>query len=309
VEVALVVDDSPTIRQRVASVLRDNGLFERVDEASNGAEAFARLQQEPPVDLVICDVDMPGVDGFKFVAAVRRRADLVDLPIIMLSGVEDPAETAHGLDLGASDFVRKPFDPIELVARVRVQFKLASLRMELEYANERLAALATTDGLTGVLNRRTFMERVEQEWDRGARYSRPFAFVMVDLDHFKAVNDAWGHQVGDAVLQVAAQRLLAGIRRPSDQVGRYGGEEFALLLAETTLPGALHAAERLRRLVADEPFVVGDSVPPLAVTASFGAAATSGRAIRSVSDLVAAADSALYRAKSEGRNRALAAEG
>jgi diguanylate cyclase (GGDEF)-like protein len=306
VEVALVVDDSAAVRQRIASALRDHHVFERVDEATNGAEALARLASEPKVDLVICDLDMPGVDGFKFVAALRDRDHLKDLPVIMLSGVEDPAKIARALDLGASDFVRKPFDAIELLARVRVQLKIEALRMDLEYAKDRLEALATTDGLTGLLNRRTLMERVEQEWIRGARYSRPFAFVMIDLDRFKAVNDEYGHQVGDAVLKIAAERLQAGVR-PTDQIGRYGGEEFAAVLGETTLAGALTAAERLRRIIAEAPFEV-EGIQPLPVTASFGVAATSDRQVGSVEQLVEAADRALYRAKSEGRNRVSAAE-
>lgn len=306
-EVALVVDDSPTVRQQIVDILTQHQLFERVDQAANGAEAFARLDQDPPVDLVVCDVVMPGVDGFRFLSAVRKTGRFAELPIIMLSGIEDPSKTAQGLDLGASDFVRKPFHAVELVARVRVQLKLAGLRMELEYAKQGLEALATTDALTGLWNRRVLLEKVEQEWARGARFKRPFAFVMVDLDRFKAVNDAHGHQVGDAVLKLAAHRLLTGVRRPTDSIGRYGGEEFAAVLAETPLAGAVVAAERLRQQIAAEPFVVGGRVPPLAVTASFGCAATSEPAIASVKELIEAADRALYRAKAEGRNRVVSA--
>ncbi len=308
VEVALVVDDSPVIRDRVASVLKAHRLFERVDEAADGAQALARLEQAPPVDLVLCDVVMRGVDGFKFLAAVRARPEWADIPVILLSGLDDPTETVRGLDLGASDYLRKPFDPRELLARVRVQLKLKALQMELQLANARLEALATTDGLTGLLNRRAFMERVEQEWDRGARYSRPFAFVMVDLDRFKAVNDVHGHQAGDVVLRIAAARLKGGIR-PSDFIGRYGGEEFVVLLAETTLAGAVAAAERLRRVLSQQPFDVGGGVAPLPVTASFGVSSTSDPAVMSVADLITAADQALYRAKAGGRNRVVAASG
>lgn len=307
-EVALVVDDSPVIRDRVASVLKAHRLFERVDEAADGAQALARLEQAPPVDLVLCDVVMRGVDGFKFLAAVRARPEWADIPVILLSGLDDPTETVRGLDLGASDYLRKPFDPRELLARVRVQLKLKALQMELRLANARLEALATTDGLTGLLNRRAFMERVEQEWDRGARYSRPFAFVMVDLDRFKAVNDVHGHQAGDVVLRIAAARLKGGIR-PSDFIGRYGGEEFVVLLAETTLAGAVAAAERLRQVLSQQPFDVGGGVAPLPVTASFGVSSTSDPAVMSVADLIAAADQALYRAKAGGRNRVVAASG
>lgn len=305
-EVALVVDDSPAARHEVAGILKAHHLFERVDEAADGVQALARLGQQPRVDLVLCDVVMQRMDGFKFLAAVRARPEWADLPIILLSGLEDPTEMARGLDLGASDYVRKPFDPRELLARVRVQLKLRALQMELQLANSRLEALATRDGLTGLLNRRALMERVEQEWERGLRYSRPFAFVMVDLDHFKAVNDAHGHQVGDAVLKITAARLMGGVR-PSDVVGRYGGEEFAVLLTETTLTGAVAAAERLRRTLSASPFDAGGAVPPLHVTASFGVCSTSQPAATSVADLVAAADRALYRAKAEGRNRVAAA--
>jgi diguanylate cyclase (GGDEF)-like protein len=307
VVVALVVDDSPVVRREVASILKAHRLFELVDEAADGAQALARLEQPPPVDLVLCDIVMPGIDGFKFLAAVRARPEWADIPVILLSGLEDPTETARGLDLGASDYLRKPFDPRELLARVRVQLKLKALQMELKLTNVHLEALATTDGLTGVWNRRAFMERVEHEWGRGSRYGRPFAFVMVDLDHFKAINDAHGHQVGDAVLRIVAARFLGGVRRNLDIIGRYGGEEFAVLLAETTIAGGVAAAERLRRTLSAAPFDAGGGVPRLYVTASFGVSSTSGPAVTSVADLIAAADRALYRAKAEGRNRVVAA--
>ncbi|HWP34446.1 MAG TPA: diguanylate cyclase [Thermodesulfobacteriota bacterium] len=305
-EVALVVDDSSAVRRRAAEVLREQGLFERVDEAGDGAEALARLAQPPPVDLVLCDAVMPTLDGLGFVEAVRARPEWADLPIIIMSGLDDPVDTARLLDAGANDFVRKPFDPRVLVARVRVQLKLRALQMELRLTNERLEALATTDSLTGLLNRRAFLERVEQEWDRASRYGRPLAFVMVDLDRFKAINDTYGHQIGDAVLRTAATRLARGVRASSDLVGRYGGEEFALFLPETTLAGALLAAERFRGIIAAAPFPVGEGIPPIAVTASFGVSAAPHPKIASVADLIAAADRALYRAKAAGRNRVVA---
>ncbi len=304
--VALVVDDSPSQRALVADILREHHLFERVDEAGDGAEALERLRRAPPVDLVICDAVMPGMDGFEFLAAVRRQAEWADIPIMMLTVLDDPAQSARGLDLGASDYVRKPFDPAELVARVRAQLQVKGLRMELQLANERLQALAATDELTGLWNRRTFVERVEQEWGRSVRYGRPFAFIMVDIDRFKAINDAHGHQAGDEVLRAVASRL-SRVRRPPDFICRYGGEEFALFLPETTLSGGMVAAERLRSALAASPVDLGKLGVSIAVTASFGVSAGPDPAIRSVDELIAAADRALYRAKAEGRNRVAAA--
>ncbi len=303
--VALVVDDSPGHRALVADILRQHHLFERVDEAADGRQAIERLRRPPPVDLVICDAVMPGMDGFEFLAAVRQEPEWADLPIIMLTVLGDPAESARGLRLGASDYVRKPFDEGELLARVRVQLQVRGLRMELQLANARLEALATTDELTGLWNRRAFLERLDQEWSRSVRYGRPFAFVLADLDRFKAINDTYGHQAGDAVLRAAAERL-SRVRRPPDLICRYGGEEFALFLPETTLAGGVAAAERLRRALADTPFPVGEGIAPLAVTASFGVSAGPRPEIGSVEALVAAADRALYRSKRAGRNRVTA---
>jgi diguanylate cyclase (GGDEF)-like protein len=224
--------------------------------------------------------------------------------VILLTGQEQVGSKVRALDAGATDYLVKPFHEAELVARLRVHLKVKQLQDALREKNHELEELSRRDPLTSVYNRRAFHESLELEFARHARYARPFSFMMVDLDHFKRVNDTHGHQAGDLALTTAANVLVATLRT-NDVVGRYGGEEFAVLLPETPPAAALLVAERCRATIANTPLVHGETV--FSVTASIGLASMPDPRVSSTEELIRLADEALYAAKDHGRNRLIAA--
>ncbi len=296
---ALIIDDDNKIRAEVKRYLNQAGLFDQYYEATDGIEGFKILLNKD-VDLILCDVVMPGIDGFKFLSMKKARPEFNDVPVIMLTGAEDVKLKIKGLEQGASDYITKPFDPGELIARVRVHFKIKALQEELRATNRRLEELSNTDGLTKLYNRRYFMELLELEFQRAQRYDSSMAFVMIDIDHFKDFNDTYGHLLGDKIL-IEISSILQENLRVHDMVGRYGGEEFALLTPETDDRGALVVAERYRRRIED--FVLVEEDKHLKVTISLGIAFYPHPEINSVDDLIRLADNALYKAKRNGRNR------
>lgn len=295
----LIIDDSEPVRRHVERVLREHDVADVVRHAASGVEGFALLAKEP-ISLVLCDVEMPDLDGFKFLRLKASNASLSDVPVIMLTGKEDVRAKVQGLNEGASDYLTKPFHDDELVARARVHIKLKLLQDELRKKNQLLEELSRTDGLTGLLNRRYLMELLTAEVHKTERYHHPFSLVMLDIDFFKKINDTFGHVTGDAALKMVGQVLRREVRA-CDVAARFGGEEFAILLPQTDREGALTAAERLRKAI--EAAEVASRGYVLHVTASFGVATYPSEGIESVEDLVTRADKALYRAKSEGRNR------
>ena len=295
----LIIDDNTSVRQQILDTLQDTDLFSGYYEAGNGLEGLKILLNEK-IDIVLCDVEMPGMDGFKFLAMVNAREDLQDIPVLLLTSHEAMETKVKGLEQGASDYLTKPFSPEELLARVKVQLKIKALQDDLKANNQLLQKLAQTDPLTELDNRRHMMETLEGEFDRSNRVGSPFAFLMVDLDHFKQVNDNYGHQLGDKVLQSIAWEIK-GLLRQYDSAARFGGEEFALLLPETALKGAKVVAERLRQSINDIEFA--GPLSGLKISVSIGVAAIPNDKVRSVSDLIRLADDALYKAKGNGRNR------
>jgi diguanylate cyclase (GGDEF)-like protein len=229
------------------------------------------------------------------------RADLRAIPVIMLTGEEDLGRKVEILEKGAADYVTKPFHDKELRARVRIHARLKALQDELRAANDRLAALAVTDDLTGLANRRHFDRRIVEELQRTRRYHTPLSLVLADVDHFKHVNDTYGHPMGDEVLRNTA-RVFGTAVRTTDVLARYGGEEIVLVLPHTDAAGAVVLAERLRTTLAATVHT-RDGVR-IQKTASFGVASIDGRAEPVTADeLIARADVALYRAKQTGRDR------
>ncbi|UPU37324.1 diguanylate cyclase [Geomonas paludis] len=296
---ALVIDDSAAIREQVIRTLQDVGLFEQYREARDGMEGFKTLI-ECKADLVICDVEMPRMDGYKFLQLVASRPDLQGLPIIMLTGKMDFNSKIRGLDQGASDYLTKPFDAGELVARVKVQLKIKSLQDELKQANEQLKRLTNIDHLTGLFNRRYLAEVLEAEFFRAKRNRESLSLVIIDIDFFKQVNDTYGHQNGDVVLSSVAE-VVQQQMRAYDSAARYGGEEFVLVFPGTALEGAVIAAERLRQAVIDHTFP--HPLQDLTVTVSAGVATYPSTQVDNIDALFRRADEALYRAKQNGRNR------
>lgn len=295
----LVIDDSKIARQQVIDILKQNSLFKFFFEASDGIEGF-KMALNKPVDLIICDVEMPGMDGFKFLRMLSSREELQDIPVIMVTGLEDAEAKISGLEQGASDYVTKPYDSGELLARVKVQLKIKSLQDKLKRSNQMLLELSHTDSLTGLNNRRSMMETLDKEFERSTRNQSPLSLLMLDVDHFKKINDNFGHQQGDTALQ-ALSHLLKDHLRQYDLAARFGGEEFALILPETGTEAACMVAERIRQSILK--MRLADFPAGFCMTASFGVATAPNQVLASPDDLIREADNALYNAKRSGRNR------
>lgn len=307
----LIVDDSSTVRAALREALHDLAAVGEIVEAVDGVDALAQLARTP-VDLILSDINMPRLDGFKFLSAVRGNPRLRDILVIMLSALGESVDKVRGLTLGANDYVTKPFERAELLARVTVMLKMQDLQEELrrkaaalERANRELERLANQDGLTGLPNRRSIFARLEIEYDRSRRNDNSLSLLMIDIDHFKNFNDRHGHLAGDEALRAVGTALACGLRC-YDCAGRYGGEEFICFLPETAAAEALLVAERLRQRIGSAQLTLtgSDELPLLAgITVSIGVATWPDCPAASLSDLVAAADRALYRAKAGGRNR------
>lgn len=300
----LLVDDSPGLREEVRRLIPRLGVVGECREAADGIEAYRKVLEAIP-DLILCDLVMPSVDGFKFLTLLRSRTEARDIPVILLTGKTDVETKIRGLELGASDYVTKPFDAGELLARIKVQLKIKALQDELRRSNERLQELSSTDPLTQLHNRRHFMTVLAAEFERADRYDLPLSFAMLDIDHFKRVNDSFGHQAGDDVLR-ALGLLLKRELRTTDIPGRYGGEEFCAILPQTGLEGAREFADRFRVTVESTSFQAQGH--ELRMTISVGVSACPGARVGSGEDLIRLADEALYRAKGDGRNCVRASE-
>lgn len=295
----LVIEDSETHRAEIRRVVEASGLFERVIEAGDGIRGLKLLVSEA-VDVVLCDLEMPGLDGEKILRVKEATPGRENLPFLFLTASADVERRSRLLETGACDAIVKPFHPAELVARLALHLKVKLLQDELRLKNSTLARLSTVDELTELRSRRYVCELLSVELLRARRYRTPLTVLMADLDHFKRVNDRHGHLAGDAVLRGVAQRLLTCLRA-TDTAGRYGGEELLVVLPQNTAEGAAVLAERWRSAVAAEPFSVAGG-PPVAVTFSAGVAQYRD-AFETPEDLIAAADTALYRAKEKGRDR------
>ncbi len=295
----LIVDDSITIREYIKEALsQTSDTSWHFFEAENGREALDAVHREK-IDLVLCDVMMPEMDGFAFLERMKEEPDLSDLPVIMLTAVDAVEKKVRGLQAGASDYLVKPLDESELVARVQVQLKIKQLQDKLKKADERHRKLSITDYLTKIYNRRHFMQILSREFDRARRYDQPLSLIILDIDHFKLVNDEFGHQQGDRIL-VELARLLKNNIRSHDIIARYGGEEFVVLLPGIDVGDAETVADKLRGLVEQRRF---SGVGGRKITVSMGVCSYPGRRVITIDDLIARADKGLYGAKRKGRNR------
>jgi diguanylate cyclase (GGDEF)-like protein len=258
---------------------------------ADGAEALRVLEQEESPKLVILDWMMPNIDGVEVCRSIKKRVAGPYVYIILLTAKGHQEEINEGLEAGADDYITKPFDLQELKARLRVGKRILEL-------HEQLVSQARRDSLTGLLNRPAILEVLQKESIRSVREKTPIAAIMTDIDHFKHINDTYGHLAGDAVLREAARRLSATLRG-YDSVGRYGGEEFLIVAPSCDAVGGADVAERLRESISGAP--IDASGHAIVVTMSFGVAATCD--IKQVNQLLRMADEALYAAKKAGRNR------
>ena len=278
-----------------------SGEFESPRECADGFAAIRAMAESAP-DLVICDLVMPGCDGIQFLRLVGGTPELARIPILVLTAAEDPDSKVELLERGAADYVTKPLRARELIARARIHCRHRLLQEALEDANRRLYELSCTDGLTGTFNRRHLDEALTTEVSRHQRYRTPLSVLLIDVDHFKRVNDTHGHDVGDSVLRGIAS-LLQGMVRRADLVARYGGEEMCVILPNTGSHGAAILAGRLRAAIAALRHATSDG-EGIVVTASFGVTTveTEDTAVDAAT-MLRRADKALYAAKQGGRNR------
>jgi diguanylate cyclase (GGDEF)-like protein len=294
----LVADDSMVVRAVLRRQLETDG--HTVVEAVNGAEAIDACREYRP-DVILLDVEMPVLDGHATLARLKADPELKDIPVVFLTGRVDTADVVTGLHLGAHDYLRKPFEANELMARVSAALRTKWLQDELRTRNAELDRVARIDMLTNIYNRRHLDEHLRSVISAARRHDRTIGVLIVDIDHFKNVNDEHGHLAGDAVLREVAARLAQAMRT-EDALGRWGGEEFLAVLTDTPPEGVRVMAERLRQVIAAAPFTLDDG-SQIRVTVSVGHA--SGTEDAEV--LVHRADDALYVAKAEGRNRVAAA--
>ncbi len=295
----LIIDDSVTVREQIIRTLEPFKLFDRYYEAEDGLDGFKKLSSSP-VDIILCDLEMPRIDGFKFLNMLKNRPELQDVPVIILTGMNDRERKLKGLEQGASDYITKPFDHEELVARVKIHLKIKTLQDELKRSNEKLQKLSNTDHLTELFNRRYMMEVLEKEVQRSVRKGSDLSIIMLDVDHFKQVNDRYGHLQGDVILKRVALQLKQELRS-YDCAARYGGEEFISILPDSSLQQSLLVADRIR--LAIQAFKFDGPLAPLCLTASLGVAHFSMEQSVTVDGFIKQADDALYRAKANGRNR------
>ncbi|ANC92196.1 GGDEF domain-containing protein [Azospirillum humicireducens] len=288
----LVVDDIPSNVHVLSRILKDEY---DIYFATDGEKALDLVQVRMP-DLVLLDIMMPGMDGFEVCRRIKGDPATHDIPVIFISAKSEVEDETRGLEVGAIDFITKPISPPIVKARVRNHLLL-------KRQTDLLRSLSFLDGLTGIANRRRFDDAMSREWRRCARAHLPLSLIILDVDHFKAYNDQYGHQVGDECLRVVAEVLSERTRRPSDLVARYGGEEFVCLLPETDGPGATRVAEDLRAGVAERRIPHAQSPVAPFVTISLGVATVIPSAAGSPDRLAEIADQLLYRAKRAGRNR------
>lgn len=294
----LVVEDDQAIAQMIKLILGKHGHDLR--HVMNGEEALEALSGWLP-DLLISDVMMPGLDGFALIKQLKAQPETADLPIIFVTALSQVEQISQGLNLGAVDYLPKPFRAMELEARVNAALRLKFLQDDLKRANHELTELTLVDSLTGLKNHRFVTEYLSQNLLHSARYGEPLSVLMVDIDYFKRVNDSYGHvPAGNEVLQELANVLRAQTRQ-SDVVCRFGGEEFLIICTNTPRSSVVTLAERIRVAVSIARF------PHLAetenLTVSIGAATYEPKRDRDANAILSRVDSALYEAKNEGRNR------
>ncbi len=296
----LIIDDSAKVREELIQILTVDGNFEIFLQAPDGALGL-KVFSDPGqiVDVVCCDLNMPRMDGYQFLRMARANPELTNIPIVMLTSESDESDVVKAFELGANDVITKPFIPSILKARLKNMLHIKHMQDLLRAQRDIMEEIATLDSLTNLANRRAFRLSLENEFNRSLRYGDPVSLLLADLDHFKKINDTYGHPCGDAVLKETGRIILNAMRKV-DLVARFGGEEFVVIMPNTGLDGACLAAERIRAAVENHHF---EGLPEAGnITVSIGVT-TLFEDVKDMDGLIKMADDALYRAKANGRNR------
>ena len=293
----LIVDDDPQISMLMTAILDACG-FE-LAQASNGDEALQKMKDFKP-HLVLLDINMPGLSGLETLEIVRQQE--LYTSVVLVSGNSDTEDVIKGLDSGADDYICKPFNPHELVARVKTQLRIKTLTDDLSEANQKLQALVDIDDLTGLYNMRGTFERIELEISRNRRFNSGICAIMLDMDHFKRVNDDHDHLFGSFVLKEVGGIIKDGIRDVDFGV-RYGGDEFMVVLTGTDYSGAMKYAERLRSSIESYDFNNGEHRMDLTTSIGLAVLKPDANTVLTAKELVQWADRALYESKETGRNQ------
>ena len=294
----LLAEDDRVTRRLLESSLKKWGY--EIVSCSDGVEAWEVLQKEDAPKLAVLDWMMPGMDGVEICRKVRNLSTGKYVNIILLTSKSSKEDVVGGLEAGADDYIVKPFDRNELKVRVRAAARMVRLQEDLQSALEHSEFRASHDPLTRLFNRAAIIEALQKELNRAGREGTPVSVIIGDVDHFKRVNDRYGHLAGDGVLREIADTISSSVR-PYDFAGRYGGEEFIVVLPGCDKEDARQTAERLRSKIAENPIVTSEGV--FSVTMSFGVATSDAADATDMDSLIRCADQALYTAKNAGRNR------
>ena len=289
----LIVDDSPENITILGALLR---MDYTIRVAKNGAKALKIMESDNCPDLVLLDVMMPGIDGYEVCKRLKANLHTQNIPVIFITSKTSEEDEVRGFEMGAFDYVTKPFRPVVVKARIRTH-------MELKKYRDFLVNTSYCDGLTAIANRRRFDEHYSALWNLAIRGHSPLSLIMIDIDHFKEFNDNYGHQEGDIALARIAQMLVTSLKRKTDMVARYGGEEFVCVLSNTAIAGAVNVAEKFHTDILSMQIPHAFSTAGSLVTISQGVACIVPTKNLSPETLIISADESLYKAKKGGRNR------
>lgn len=301
----LLVEDSATLRHAMRNYIIEAGHTPVI--ARSGEEALQMLENQP-VDMIIMDVEMPGLNGFETTRLIREWLAGHWIPIIFVTGLADDESYREGIDAGGDDYLIKPVSMMIIKAKIRAMERIAEMRDQLNRLNNELEALSQLDSLTQIYNRRSFNELAQQHWALAKRHQQPISALMIDVDHFKLYNDHYGHPAGDTCLKKVTQAIKSCLHRTNDVLGRYGGEEFIVLLPETDTQGAYCVAQSINEAICELMIPHTTSLTGTHITVSIGGATCLRTTCHNMDELIRSADRALYKAKRSGRNRSLVDE-